>query len=52
VPPAGVTEALPLVPPLQAIFVCDQEFVVILVGCAIANVRVAWQVLPSVMVTV
>ena len=51
-PPDGVTEAVPLDPPLQDTFVCAPVAVLIAVGCVMVKFLVVWHVFASVMVTV
>src|SRR5580698_7441678 len=52
VPPLAVTDAAPLLPPLQEMFVCDEGVTVIAEGCVTLNVAVFVQEFASVTVQV
>jgi hypothetical protein len=52
VPPAGVTVAEPLLPPLHDTLVCEPAVKLMAVGCVIVKERVVVQLLASVTVTV
>ena len=51
-PPDALTVALPLLPPLQLTFVCNEMPAAIAVGCVMVTLVVSVQLFASVIVTV